>query len=174
MPYKRKHYSKKARKGGADEDDELSSIHGDENFDLDDSTLSIPDFDQINESQNTTTETMPPFDLNESASDLDQSQGSLHLSDLDTSVAIADTSNDSVNTTQESIGGKTKKRKGKGKTIKKRKGKGKTIKKIKGKGKTMKKGKRKTSKKGGQEDNLTLSIQQSEKQILPKDENPAL
>lgn len=162
---------KKSRKsGGTTEENlmELSTIEGTEDFDLDNSLhlsdLELEEEDTMNQTQNTTAETInvPPLE-NEP-----ESQGSLHLSDLDTSI------NTSVNTTQESIGGKkrktTKKRSTKKKNSSTKKNKKNSTNKKKNK---KKKTISKKNKKGGQENTLQQSIQQSEKQILPKDENPA-
>jgi len=184
MPYKKHSIIRKRKHSGGQDDDEesvnpmnLSTIEGDEEFTMDDS-----DFDQdlnlsdlnTSTSGETTVEDMsqvvPDFSQD---SEMNATPESLHLSDLD---------NETNNTTTESEieGGKRKtaKRKGKGKktkkTMKKRKSK-KTSTKKRGGGKratkkTLKQRKRKHY--GGQDD-LETSLMLSEKQILPKDENPA-
>jgi hypothetical protein len=176
MPKRR--YSKK---GGANEEEEnpmdLSSIHGDETFDLNES-LPLTEFDDeppFDESNNTTMESIVPFE-DQSFDVENETPESLHLSDLDLNTSN-NTSNSSVNTTQESIGGKIRRRTKtkKGKKSKKTKKTNKKSTKKTNKKSLKKKSQHKTkkNKKGGQEDTLPLSIEQNEKQILPRDENPA-
>ena len=171
------------KKGGADEEDpnEISVIES-SNFD-DDSSLHLSDLDldldtetMNDQSQNTTMESIHPFENQPINASFDQeSQGSLHLSDLDTTT----NNNTSVNTTQESIGGKKRKTAKKRRSIQKKNSTSKR-KKNKNNKKSMNKNKknkgsiskRKKNKRGGQQESLETSLKKSEKQILPQHENP--
>jgi hypothetical protein len=145
--------------------------------------LSDLDFDlDTNEDSNTTiesNESWPPHNnhanlFNGEDHDFDSiSNGSLHLSDLEDT----DNSQSSGNTTLESNftqgGGSRKKSKKSRKTNKSKKSK--KVRKTKKSKKVRKtrKIKKSNKQKGGQK-TLLQSIQLSEKQILPKDANPAL
>jgi hypothetical protein len=131
------------------------------------------DNSQVN-SQNTTIESIPPFEQEENPFIYDpDSQGSLHLSDLD-----VNENEDSINTTVESMeGGKRKSnkkynKKSKKNTGKKSKRKNNKNKNKKGK-KTIKRNRNSSRKNKHGGNNLEESLKKSEKQILPKDENPA-
>jgi hypothetical protein len=192
MPYKKHSIIRKRKHRGGEDDDEesvnpmnLSTIEGDEEYNLDDSDfgqdLNLSDLD-TSASGETTVEDMsqiiPDFSQN---SEMNATPESLHLSDLDDLNLENETSENSIDTTTESEieGGKRKtaKRRGKGKktkkTMKKRKSKKTSTKKRGGKRATKKTLKQRKRKHYGGQDDLETSLMLSEKQILPKDENPA-
>ena len=167
--------SRKYKKGGADEEDylNLSSISGDEGHSLHLSDLQFDDSQQdLGESQNTTLESNSLFGDDVSFLNEPESQGSLHLSDLDENEGEG-----SLNTTTESIDGGSKKKTKKNTKKNKKTKKSKQIKKTKKTRKSKKINKKnktnnftRKNKRGG--NNLENSIQLSEKHILPQDENP--
>jgi len=164
----------------------LSEIHGDEEensiMDHSNPSLNLSDLDfdlDTNEDSNTTIESndsWPPHNnhanlFNGEYHDFDSiSNGSLHLSDLEDT----DNSQSSGNTTLESNftqGGGTRKKSKKSRKTKKSK----KVRKTKKSKKVRKTRKiKKSNKQKGGQNTLLQSIQLSEKQILPKDENPAL
>lgn len=155
------------KKGGMysepDSEMDLSDIEGDEEFEIDDADISFASYPDINMNNETDRESMTMEQsqiepINQSNDFSFQSQGSLHLSDLDTPVnqlSEPETTNESIM----SLGGRSKKRRRltRRKRITKRKGKKerkhKTYKKNKGK-KTRKTKRRKYRGKGGNIDKL--------------------